>query len=157
VPLGWLNVADMVRDANPQDNESIPDFGSNQTIEFRCPDGSADIHLLMAGLTIATKHGLEMKDALDVANKLYVNVNIFEREYKDIQTRLPQLPSSCYESAEHLLKDRYIYEKDRIFPPMVIDELVKRLKSYEDQDLSERLYRREGEIRRLVQGFMHYS
>ncbi len=157
VPLGWLNVGDMMGDANPQDTEKIPDFDSNQTIEFRCPDGSADIHLLMAGLTIATKHGLEMKDALDVAEKLYVNVNIFDRRHKDIQDKLTQLPSSCYESAEHLLKDRQIYEKDGIFPPMVIDELAKRLMGYDDQDLSERLYRREGEIRRLVQEFMHYS
>lgn len=157
VPLGWLNVGEMARDANPQDTDEMPDFGSNQTIEFRCPDGSADIHLLMAGLTIATKHGLEMDNALDIAKKLYVDVNIFDKKNEDIQNALAQLPSSCFESAEHLKNSRQIYEKDGIFPPMVIDEVAKRLAGYGDQDLSERLYRREGEIKRLVDDYIHYS
>jgi glutamine synthetase len=157
VPLGWLNVKDMIKDANPQDSEATPEFMNNQTVEFRCPDGSADIHLLMAGLTVATKHGLELEDALSIAKKLYVDVNIFDSKHKDIQESLPQLPSSCFESADNLVKDRHIYEADGIFPAMVIDEVTHRLKSYGDQDLSERLYRREGEIKRLVQEYLHYS
>ncbi|TET74038.1 MAG: glutamine synthetase, partial [Dehalococcoidia bacterium] len=92
VPLGWLNVKDMVRDANPQMSEESLEFSDSQTVEFRCPDGSANIHLLLAGLAVAARHGLEMKDALELADELHVD--IFSPEHKGIQERLPQLPTS---------------------------------------------------------------
>ena len=37
----------MVTDANPLEKEPEKDFDSRQTVEFRCPDGSADIYLLV--------------------------------------------------------------------------------------------------------------
>ncbi|GAH07369.1 unnamed protein product, partial [marine sediment metagenome] len=52
VPLGWLNVNNMARDANPQDKGESSAFMDSQTVEFRCPDGSANIHLLLAGLAV---------------------------------------------------------------------------------------------------------
>ncbi len=157
VPLGWLNVKDMVRDANPQTSEESLEFSNSQTVEFRCPDGSANIHLLLAGLAVAARHGLEMKDALELANELYLDVDIFSPEHKGIQERLPQLPTSCWGSAKNLLKDRKIYERDAVFPPMVIGGLVETLRSYNDKDLSERLCRKEDDIRKLVQEYLHCS
>ena len=157
VPLGWLNVKDMVRDANPQASEESSEFSDSQTVEFRCPDGSANIHLLLAGLAVAARHGLEMEDALELVDELYVDVNIFSSEHKAIQERLPRLPASCWESAENLLKHRGIYEKAAVFPPMVIDGLVETLRSYNDKDLSERLYGKADEIRELVQEYLHCS
>ncbi|MCK4276879.1 MAG: glutamine synthetase, partial [Phycisphaerae bacterium] len=78
VPLGWLgDVGDMISHANPQEKGGAPTGGEKQTLEFRCPDGSANIHLLLAGLCVAARHGLEMPDALALADKLYVDVNIF--------------------------------------------------------------------------------
>jgi len=60
VPLGWINVKNMARDANPQERTESSGFIDRQTVEFRCPDGSANIYLLLAGLAVAARHGLEM-------------------------------------------------------------------------------------------------
>ena len=153
VPLGWLGVGNMVKDANPQEMEDLTSATGGQTVEFRSPDGSANIYLLLAGLAVAARHGLEMKDALEYAEKLYCNVNIFDRE--DVQEKLPQLPASCAESAEYLLKDRKIYEKDGVFPTAVIDGTVETLRSYDDKDLSERLFGKQEEIQKLVDEYLH--
>ena len=155
VPLGWLNVSNMARDANPQDKGEPSEFADEQTVEFRCPDGSANIHLLLAGLAVAARHGLEMEDALELTNKLYVDVNIFSPEQSGVRERLPQLPSSCWESAETLLGHREIYERDSVFSPVVIDELVRKLKSYNDKGLSEKLHGKEDEIKKLIEEYLH--
>lgn len=157
IPLGWINTGNMARDVNPQESDNAQDFSDSQTVEFRCPDGSANIHLLMAGLAVAARHGLGMEKALELANKLYVDVNIFSAEHKSIQDRLPQLPASCWESAEYLLRDRQIYEQDNVFPPVVVDGLAKILQSYNDRDLSQRYYGKGDEINKLVEEYFHFS
>jgi glutamine synthetase len=155
VPLGWLNVGSMAKDANPQEEGEYLESISNQTVEFRCPDGSANIYLLLAGLTVAARHGLEMTNALELAKKLYVDVNIFSSDQSEVQKRLPQLPTSCWQSAKSLLKDREIYQKEGVFPPMVIDEIAKKLKSYNDKDLSEKLHGKKEEIKKLIDEYLH--
>ncbi len=155
VPLGWLNVKNMAQDANPQDSGESSEFTDSQTVEFRCPDGSANVHLLLAGLAVAARHGLEMEGALELADKLYVDVNIFSSEHSGVQGRLPQLPGSCWESAERLLRDREIYQRDGVFSPIVIDEVIKKLKSYNDRNLSKELYAKEDEVKKLVADYLH--
>jgi len=155
VPLGWLNVESMVKDANPQEEGEYLQPMKNQTVEFRCPDGSANIYLLLAGLTVAARHGLEMANALELAKKLYVDVNIFASDQSEVQKRLPQLPTSCWQSAESLLKDREIYQKEGVFPPMVIGEIAKILKSYNDKDLSDKLQGNKEEIKKLIDEYLH--
>jgi len=85
-----------------------------------------------------------------------VDINIFSHEYEDVQKQLPQLPTSCWESAEKLLLDRDIYEKDNVFPTAVIDATAKNLMGYNDQDLSQRFYGKGDEIQKLVDEFMHW-
>ena len=155
VPLGWLDVKNMIGDANPAEKEAVKEFTDNQTIEFRCPDGSANIHLLLAGLAVAARHGLEMETALELAEKLYVDVNIFHEEHKSICDKLPQLPTSCWESAECLSKDRKVYERDGVFPAIVIDGLIETLKNYNDRDLSEKCHGKADEISKLVTEYFH--
>ena len=133
------------------------DYGDSQTVEFRCPDGSANIHLLLAGLAVAARHGLEMDGALEVAEKLYVDVNIFDPEHKKVQSNLPQLPSSCWEAAQCLLRDRVIYERDEVFPPVAIDGLARMLQSYNDKDLSDRFYGKGDELQKLGNQYLHFS
>ncbi|MFH0888940.1 MAG: glutamine synthetase family protein [Planctomycetota bacterium] len=174
VPLGWLNTKNMAKDANPSVPEADPprrgrsasggkekskmqELVKYQTVEFRGPDGSANIYLLLAGLAVAARHGLEMKNALTMADKLYVDVNIFSDKHKEIQKSLMQLPVSCCESADNLLKDRKIYEKDNVFSPIAIDGLVKQLKSYNDKNLSEKLFGKKEAIRELVAEYIHCS
>jgi len=150
VPLGWRGVGNMIHDANPQDKTVRMGGADNQTVEFRCADGSANAHMLLAGLATAARHGLHMNNALELAKKLYVDVNIFRDEYKHLQEKLPQLPTSCFESADRLIADRAVYEKDGIFPAGVIDATVRHLKAFDDNNLSRRLYSKEEDIKKLV-------
>lgn len=155
VPLGWGSKHAMITDANPGEKETEKGFGSRQTVEFRCPDGSADVYLLLAGLTVAARHGLEMKNALAYAEKTYVDVNIFDEKYKNRLAHLSQLPCSCWESADCLEKNRSTYEKYNVFPTQIIDGIIKHLKSFNDADLRDSIKNNRKEIMRLVTTYMH--
>jgi glutamine synthetase len=155
VPLGWIGVSNMIKDANPNEKEEAKDFSNKQTYEFRVPDGSADIYLLAAGLVIASLHGLEMPDALQKADSLYVATNIFKEEFKTSLKDLEQLPVSCWHSAEAHEMKREIFERNGIFPKGTIDAIVKNLQSYNDKRLSEELYGMHEEIKKLVEKHLH--
>jgi glutamine synthetase len=155
VPLGWNMKHNMIKDANPQECEDTEDNSNKQTIEFRAPDGSADLYHLLAGLVVATEHGMEMKDSLKKAEELYVDVNIFDDEHKEKLDQLDKLPESCYESADKLQDKRDVFEKNNIFPKGTLDSFIDKLKSYDDKNLSERLYGKEEELRKLVIKYIH--
>ncbi len=155
VPLGWLGASHMIHDANPAEPSGSADRISRQTVELRSPDGSADIYLLMAGIAVAIQHGLEMPEATEMADRLYVNYNIFKEKEKAATKKLESLPGSCWESAEALLKLRSHFEKDGIFPAGVIDSLAAKLKSYNDRSLSEELYGNNEAIAKLVKEYLH--
>jgi glutamine synthetase len=157
VPLGWVGAADMIKDANPADDRENGDFSSKQTVELRSPDGSADIYKLFAGLVVAIGHGLEMPDSLKISEKLYVDYNIFKDQTRTREKKLESLPASCWESAECLLAQRQFFEKNGIFPAGVIDNVIAKLKAYNDKDLSERLFNKNDEIRKLVREYLHCS
>lgn len=70
VPLGWAAKTDMCTLANPLEAESHFDTSQKQTVEMRSPDGSADLYQLLAGLAVACRHGFEIENALDIAEKL---------------------------------------------------------------------------------------
>ena len=139
VPLGWTTKDDMVANENPLEKPREIDGSQKQTVEFRCPDGSADVYLLLAGLTVAARSGFEMQNALDFAEKTYVNVNIFQEEHKDKVVSLNSLPASCWESAEMLDKQREIYERHGVFPAHIIDGIIKDLKKFNDKDIRKEL------------------
>jgi glutamine synthetase len=157
VPLGWNGAMNMIKDANPADATEFMDMPSKQTVELRSPDGSADIHKLFAGLVIAAEHGLEMENALEKARKLYVDYNVFQENSVSKKKKLEALPSSCWESAECLLAQRDYYEKDGVFPAGVIDNVVSKLKAFDDKGLSEKLFNKNEEISALVRKFLHCS
>ncbi|MEE4115672.1 MAG: glutamine synthetase family protein [Marinilabiliaceae bacterium] len=157
VPLGWLGKSDMILDANPGEDSDIQLTDSKQTVEFRAPDGSADLYLLMAGLVMAAGYGLRDDKSLRVAEDLYVSVNIFSEENRSRLESLDSLPASCFESAECLGEDRQLYQEGEVFPSGLIDNIISRLKSFDDRDLSERLYGKKEEISELVNRFLHCS
>lgn len=154
VPLGWNAGTNMLLDVNPQQKQ-VPPCPGKQTVELRSPDGSADIYGTIAAICVAAQHGLEMKGALELAEKLYVNVNIFKEENKKRLSELDSLPASCWDSAEALLEKRSFFEKNGVFPAGYIDNLAKKLKSYKDQKMSEELFGKNEEIKKLVDKFFH--
>lgn len=155
VPLGWGNKHDMIADANPAETDIPSGFGSRQTVEFRCPDGSADVYLLFAGLTVAARHGLELANGLEMAAETYVDVNIFDEQHKSKVSKLKQLPLSCWDSAEALESHRNIYEEHGVFPSRLIDGLIKYLKKFNDQNLRNSVKDNEKEIMKLVNAYLH--
>jgi glutamine synthetase len=155
VPLGWTGKTDMYLHANPNEKPIKGDFTERQTVEFRCPDGSADIYLLLAGLTVAALHGLEMKDNLAYAKKTYVDVNIFDEEHKDKVKELKQLPTSCWESADALNEQVEFYTRYNVFPKRMIDSIVSKLKSYNDKALRREITDNEDAIMNLVKTYFH--
>lgn len=155
VPLGWIAKTNMIKDANPQERGEVPYIPGKQTVEFRVPDGSADLYHLVAGIILAAKAGLQSDDSLEKAEDLYVNVNIFKPENAAILKKLKALPASCHESAECLEKDAQFYTSDNVFPEGTIANFVRKLKAYDDKELSERLYKKTDEISKLVEHYLH--
>ncbi|RLD84289.1 MAG: glutamine synthetase, partial [Bacteroidetes bacterium] len=121
----------------------------------RSPDGSADIYLLLAGLTVAARRGFEMKNPLKTTEQTYVDINIFDKDHKDKLARLKKLPASCVESAEQLIRQRDIYTQHHVFTDEVIDFQAGLLKKYDDKGLIARIQNNEEEIMELVNRFFY--
>lgn len=155
VPLGWTGENKMIYHANPLEIPGNEDFSQLQTVEFRCPDGSADIYLLLAGLTVAARHGLEMENALEMAEKTYVDVNIFDEKHKERLAELNNLPVSCWESAAMLENQADIYLKYGVFSQSVIDGVARKLRSYGDENLRQEIHCNKDKIISLVEQYFH--
>lgn len=155
VPLGWAAKTDMCTLANPLESESHFDTSQKQTVEMRSPDGSADIYQLIAGLAVACRYGFEMENALDIAEKTYVNVNIHKQENADKLKTLEQLPDSCAASADCLEKQRAFFEKYNVFSPAMIDGIITKLRAYNDSTLRSDIKDKPIEMMELVEEFFH--
>jgi glutamine synthetase len=155
VPLGWTTKDDMVALENPLETPVKIDGSQKQTVEFRCPDCSANVYLLLAGLIVAARSGFEMNDALELARKTYVDVNIFHAEHKDKVASLNSLPASCWESAEMLDKQREIYERHGVFPARIIDGIIKDLKTFNDKDIRKELENNPDKMMELVRKYYY--
>lgn len=150
VPLGWLGVGDrMLRDANPLEPADGHVFENPQTVELRSPDGSANVHLLLAGMAVAGRYGLEHPDALKLAGELYVQADASRVE------GLKQLPASCFESADCLLRDRARYEDGGVFPGGLIDSLARSLKVFDDLNMSEKIFGNADALKTIVNRHLH--
>ena len=155
VPLGWSAKTDMCMLANPLEAASHYDTTQKQTVEMRSPDGSADLYQLVAGLAVACRYGFEMDNALEVAEKTYVNVNIHKAENADKLKTLAQLPDSCAASADCLEKQRAYFEKYNVFSPAMIDGILAKLRSYNDSTLRKDLENDPEGVLNLVKRYFH--
>lgn len=155
VPLGWTAGADMSSQVNPSETDSRIDTSQKQTVEIRSADGSADIYQLLAGITVACRHGLEMEDALTIARNTYVDVNIHLAANQDKVDTLDHLPDSCAASAERLQAQRAVYEQYNIFSPAMIDGIINKLKSYQDKNLRKEIIANPSKMMELVTTHFH--
>jgi glutamine synthetase len=150
VPLGWLGVGDrMLRNANPLEPADTCVYENPQTVELRSPDGSANVHLLLAGMAVAGRYGLEHPEALKLAGELYVKADATKVE------GLKQLPASCFESADCLLRDRARYEDGGVFPSGLIDAIANSLKAFDDLNMSEKIFGNADSLKKLVNRHLH--
>jgi glutamine synthetase len=146
VPLGWSKTKNLASFVNPGINFSPLDIASMQTVEIRTPDGSANTHLLLAGLTLAADWGLTNDKSLTLAEKLYVKGNIFKD--KKLLEGLAILPSTCSASADILQLKRSEYERENIFTPSIIDYTIESLKAEKDTNLHKNLAKLKGGTRK---------
>jgi glutamine synthetase len=121
VPLAWNGgvLPEMVAHANPRSAERIPEPAVHpQTVELRVGDGSADVHLLLAGMAVAARRGLGDPASLELAERLST------ADHDDFE----QLPTSCAGSADALEAERELFEADGVFPGALVDALLVRLR-----------------------------
>jgi glutamine synthetase len=150
IPLAWTtahNLADRINPASSSPTE-IPE--NRQTVEFRSPDGSALIHLLLAGIIMATDWAFVDDKSLTFADKYYL-----EKEGLADEGRLdnfPVLPSSCGESARILISNREFYERDGIFPPDVIDYIASMLN---EENIEVHSLSGSVDMRKLMHKYLH--
>lgn len=145
VPLGWSSLQNLARRVNPREETEFSEpGGGRQTVELRSPDGSAMIHLLLAGIVMAADWSFQERRSLfhenlplQLAEKLYVKGNIFAD--RELLGRLPVLPASCVESSRILMQKRELYERDGIFPPSVIDYVIRLLQAEQDENMNKKL------------------
>ena len=151
VPLGWTSGKEMCVQVNPADRCEMETF-AKQTFEMRSPDCSANVYELMAALCVGARLGFEMdeKEALKIADKTYVDVNIHAKENAGRLAGLATLPTCCVESAEALEKQRSIYESRDVFAPMMIDSTIRQLKNFDDKNLAARLQTDPEELQALL-------
>ncbi len=155
VPLGWTAKSDMCQIANPLEKPHDYDTSQKQTVEMRSPDGSADVYELIAGLVVACRHGFELENALEIAEKTYVNVNIHKKENAAKLNDLAQLPDSCAASADCLERQRAIFESRGVFSPAMIDGILKALRAFDDRTLREDIGNDRERMLELVHRYFH--
>lgn len=137
VPLGWAASGNLSMTVNPLQRTPYAENDGRQTVELRSPDGSALLHLLLAGITMAAEWGMTHPEAEGITDAHYVSGNIFRD--KELWSRLPALPKSCVESARFLREKRSLYERDGVFPPSIIDFAARSLDAEDDDDMNRRL------------------
>ena len=148
VPLAWGGhvLPGMVAHANPDSSESIPEPAIHpQTVELRLADGSADVHLLLAGMAVAARRGLSDPESLELAARLST------ADHDDFE----QLPSSCADSADALESERASFEADGIFPSELIDAVLDRLRAHDDAALMKKVAKNDDARAELVRRHWH--
>lgn len=155
VPLGWAAGSNMSALANPLEARADVDTSQKQTVEMRSPDGSADLYQLLSGLAVACRYGLEQENALEIAEKTYVNVNIHQSENAGKMAQLEQLPDNCVSSAAKLELQRAVYEQYNVFSPAMIDGIIAKLRGYNDTTLRKDLEGKQEEMLALVEKYFH--
>ncbi|MBD3413004.1 MAG: glutamine synthetase, partial [Candidatus Aminicenantes bacterium] len=134
VPLAWSEFNHLAKKINPQETASPKGNFESKTVELRSGDGSALIHLFIAGIVMAAEWGLTQQNSIEIAHNLYVKGK-FSKD-QDIMDSYKSLPSSCRESSELLINKREMYQRDNVFPSTIIDYIADLLET-EHLDLSQ--------------------
>ncbi len=153
VPLLWDHAENMIVKVNEKEPDKMPLAPDKQTFEFRVPDGSANVHMLIAALTLAVLHGLTMDKSLDKAEALYYSPT--NKKDAEKLKSFDVLPSSCFASAAELKKQRNFYEHGKVIPEEVIDRTISKLESFDDVGLIIKLERNVDGLLDLVEKYFH--
>lgn len=132
VPLGWRHGEDMASVINHRLKDKYISPFKRQTIELRSADGSANIHLLLAGIAMAISYGLDHGDvSLRLADKRHTGPESNDND------KIPELPNSCFHSAKYLKEEAELYSG--IIPSYILDHVCELLEAEEDQNMLDEL------------------
>lgn len=137
VPLGWRQGQDLSAVVNPMQPNRYHDAEPRQTVELRSPDGSAQCHLLLAGIACSAHWGLTSPDSLEMAAATRCGGDAFRDP--SLLERVEPLPRSCVAAARVLAERRHLYEDDGVFPPALVTHTVERLLREDDEHLDHEL------------------
>eukprot|EP01056_Protomagalhaensia_sp_Gyna25_P003149 Protomagalhaensia_sp_Gyna_25__3148@NODE_2880_length_837_cov_1827_307018_g2407_i0_p3_GENE_NODE_2880_length_837_cov_1827_307018_g2407_i0NODE_2880_length_837_cov_1827_307018_g2407_i0_p3_ORF_typecomplete_len160_score39_62Glnsynt_C/PF00120_24/2_1e08_NODE_2880_length_837_cov_1827_307018_g2407_i037480 len=140
---------------NPLEKEEEHETTSKQTVEIRSGDTSADVYRFLACLAVAVRHGFEMPDALEVADRTYVDVNIHKAEHKETAAKFESLPDSCVKSAEALERQAIIYQERGVFSERVVNDIISQLKGFDDLKIRDKVNETPDLMLQLVREFYH--
>lgn len=159
VPLGWQGIHELAASLNPRGENDRVSGESRQTVELRTADGSALIHLILSGITMAVQWGLSHpEESMKIAEQLYMPI-ASSRE-KDFIENLPPLPRSCVESALVLQERVDLYTREEIFPASILQYMTNLLESEDDEHMNQRLTsmpadQRLNESLKIMHGNLH--
>ncbi len=132
VPLGWRRGEDMASLINHRLKDRYISPFKRQTIELRSADGSAMIHLLLAGIARAITYGLDHgKPSQQLAEQRYLGPGA------NLDQNLPELPASCHQSAQILREARELYSE--LIPDYILEHVCQILEQEGDDQLMEDL------------------
>ncbi|HRS01230.1 MAG TPA: glutamine synthetase family protein [Bacteroidota bacterium] len=131
VPLAWANLSALANRINP--HKAIFESNENeiyQTVEIRTPDGSANVALLLAGITKAIYWAYKnKKEALTLCDKYHFDGTLFEQ--------FESIADSCESSADALLDEIDLYLSENDFQPAMLERVASTLKSEKDKNKSQ--------------------
>lgn len=128
VPLAWANLPALANRINPSDevNPATKESNNYQTVEIRTPDGSANVALLLAGITKAVYWAYKnKKEAFALSEKYHFDGTLFD-QYDSIA-------DSCEESASALLNEIDLYLSENDFQRQMLERVANTLKSEKDK------------------------
>ncbi|MFC3688169.1 glutamine synthetase beta-grasp domain-containing protein [Aquipuribacter hungaricus] len=144
VPLAWGGdvLPGMVAHANPgMPVPVLPPTTHPQTVELRLGDGSADVHLLLAGMAVAARQGLADPGSLELARRLSTagrgDSDDGPAGDSDEGSAADRLPASCGESADALEAARGLFEAHGVFPPALVDQVLGQLREADEATAGE--------------------
>ena len=134
VPLAWNGMENGAAQLNGGDSMPAGHRDLAQTVELRTPDGSAMVHLLLAGIAMAAEWGLTNDESLKAAEPAYLS------GAGGTGIGAPAaLPRSCVESARTLRTQREKYERHGVFSGRVVDYVCQLLEAENDDGMNARL------------------
>jgi glutamine synthetase len=133
VPLSFSAPRRLDQVMNPQETGAYPDKLARPTIEYRSPDGSAFVHLLLASVTICAEEGMIAPESVHIARSLEVTPGRAGE-----LASFEQLPDTAVAAAETLDGGRAFLE-ERSVPPRLIDIVIEKLQDESDVGLTEKL------------------
>jgi glutamine synthetase len=133
VPLSFAAPNRLDEVMNPDETGRYPEGLARPTVEYRSPDGSAFVHLLLVAVTMCAEEGVLAPESVHVARTLEI-----PPERPDELESFEQLPETAVAAADALAQGRSFFE-ERGVPPRLIDIVIEKVRDESDVGLTEKL------------------